>query len=47
VGAGSIEDACDSTPAMVDGRIFLRSDGAVYAIGAKTDVGTRPAAREP
>jgi outer membrane protein assembly factor BamB len=35
VGKGVIKDKCDSTAAIVDGRVFLRTDTAVYALGAK------------
>jgi outer membrane protein assembly factor BamB len=35
VGKGAISDSCDGTPAVVDGRIYLRSDSAIYCIGAK------------
>jgi len=35
VGKGEIDDMCDAAPAVVEGRIFLRSDGAVYCIGTK------------
>jgi outer membrane protein assembly factor BamB len=35
VGAGKLGDTCDATPAAIDGRLFLRSDAAIYCVGAK------------
>ena len=35
IGKGEIQDRTDATPAFVDGRVYLRSDEAVYAIGAE------------
>ncbi|MFC1462138.1 PQQ-binding-like beta-propeller repeat protein [Verrucomicrobiota bacterium] len=35
VGKGEIDDMSDAAPAIVDGKIFIRSDDAVYCIGSK------------
>lgn len=35
VGKGEIDDMCDAAPAVVEGKIFIRSDEAVYCIGTK------------
>jgi outer membrane protein assembly factor BamB len=35
LGKGAISDACDGTPAVVEGRFYLRSDSAIYCIGVK------------
>jgi outer membrane protein assembly factor BamB len=37
LGKGELADNLDASPAIVDGRIFLRTDKALYAIGSNTD----------
>lgn len=35
IGRGSIEDACDTTVVIVEGRVYMRSDTALYCFGEK------------